>query len=100
MADEGMELLQKKVQQAVTLIEKLREENNNLKDQIAEMEELIQEMKQEVELMKSERSTIKGKIDNAVSMLDKVDVDNMLEDMAKEVKAETDNPESNKNSEK
>ncbi len=90
MADEGTELIQRRIQQAVTLIERLREENANLKDRIAQMQDEIQKLKEEVNQMKAEKEEIKGKIDTAVLMLDRVDLDDMLDDMAKEVAEETD----------
>jgi hypothetical protein len=68
MIDEGMELIQKRVQQAIGLIERLKEEANALRE---------------------EREVIKGKIDTAVSMLDNVQLDDMLESIAEEVVEET-----------
>jgi predicted RNase H-like nuclease (RuvC/YqgF family) len=90
MTDEGMDLLQKRVQQAIGLIERLREENQNLKDRIVQMQDEIQRLKEEANAMKKEREEIKGKIDTATSMLDKVDLENMLDEVAKEVAEETD----------
>jgi len=90
MADEGIEFLQRRVQQAVALIERLKGENENLKNEIARMQDEIQRLKEETNEMKEEREEIKGKIDTAVSMLDKVDLEDVLDDMAKEVVEETD----------
>jgi len=90
MTDEGMDLLQKRAQQAIGLIERLREENQNLKNRIVQMQDEIQELKEEANAMKKERQEIKGKIDTATSMLDKVDLESMLDEVAKEVAEETD----------
>ncbi len=90
MTDEGMDLLQKRVQQAIGLIERLREENQNLKDHIVQMQDQMQKLKEEANAMKKEREEIKGKINTATSMLDKVDLEDMLDEVAKEVAEETD----------
>jgi predicted RNase H-like nuclease (RuvC/YqgF family) len=89
MIDEGMELIQKRVQQAIGLIERLREENQNLKNEIARMQDEIQQLKEEANALREEREVIKGKIDTAVSMLDNVQLDDMLESIAEEVVEET-----------
>jgi uncharacterized coiled-coil DUF342 family protein len=90
MTDEGMDLLQKRVQQAIGLVERIREENQNLKNRIVQMQDEIQKLKEEANALKKEREEIKGKIDTATSMLDKVDLENMLDEVAKEVAEETD----------
>jgi predicted RNase H-like nuclease (RuvC/YqgF family) len=88
MMDENMEFLQKRVQQAIGLIERLKEENQNLKNQLARMQDEIQQLKEEANALREERELIKGKIDTAVSMLDKVDLDDVLESIAEEVAEE------------
>ena len=89
MMDEGMQTIEKKIQQAVTLIERLKEENQNLKSQIAKLQEEIAQLKEAASTMQNEREELKGKIDSAVSMLDKVDLDNVLDSIAEEVIEET-----------
>ena len=74
MTEEGMELLQKRVQQAIGLIGRLREENENLKNEIARIQDEIQHLREEANAMREERDAIKGKIDTAMSMLDNVDL--------------------------
>ena len=85
MIDEGMELLQSRVQQAIELIERLRKENENLKNKIARMQNEIQQLKEEADALKEEKEAIRGKIDTAVSMLDEVD----LEERAKATDTES-----------
>ena len=80
MIDEGIGLIQKRVQLAIGLIERLREENENLKKEIARMQDEIQELKEEANAMREEREAIKGKIDVALSMLDKVDLEEKAEE--------------------
>lgn len=91
MTDEGMELIQKKVEQAIMLIQRLREENKNLKSEISRLQDEIQKLKEEANQMRAERSAIKEKINTAASMLDKVDLEDMLEELAEEVSEETNN---------
>ncbi len=44
MIDESMQILQKRVQQVAGLIDRLREENTNLKSKIAKLEDEIQSL--------------------------------------------------------
>ena len=89
MIDEGMELIEKKIQQAISLIGILKEENQNLKNEIARLQEEIRRLKEEAGAMQEERTELKDKIDSAVSMLDKVDLDDVLDSIAEEVAEET-----------
>ena len=89
MMNEGMEVIEKKIQQAIALIERLKEENENLKNEIARLQEEIRQLREETGLMQEERAELKGKIDSAVSMLDKVDLDDVLDSIAEEVVEET-----------
>jgi len=74
MMDEGMEFLQRRVQQAIELIGRLREENQNLKNEIARMQDELQQLREEANVLRGEREAIKDKIDTAMSMLDQVDL--------------------------
>ncbi len=89
MMNEGMEMIEKKIQQAIALIERLKEENENLKNEIARLQEENRQLREEAGAMQSEREELKGKIDSAVSMLDKVDLDDVLDSIAEEVAEET-----------
>ncbi len=89
MLDEGIELIEQKVQQAIALIGKLRQKNENLKQEMAGLRDEIQQLKEEASTMQDERTVLRGKIDSAVSMLDKIDLDDVLESMAEEVVKET-----------
>jgi len=91
LMDEGIELIKNRVEQAVALIQRLKEENENLKKKISSLEDEIQQLKQETKQMRDERSAIKEKINTAASMLDQVDLENMLEKLADEVSEETKN---------
>jgi len=88
MADEAMELIEKRIRQAIALIERLRDENENLRNQITRMQDEIQLLKEKSKALAEEREEIKGKIDTAVSMLDKVDLEDVLDNMADEVAEE------------
>ena len=89
MIDEGIQLIEQKVQQAIALIGRLREENKNLKKEIVRLRDEVQLLKEEARTIQDERKSLKDKIDSAVSMLDKVDLDDVLESMAEEVVNET-----------
>ncbi len=89
MMDEGIGTIEKKIQQAVTLIERLKAENQNLKNQIASLQEELAQLRDAAGTMQEEREELKGKIDSAVSMLDKADLDNVLDSIAEEVIEET-----------
>ena len=89
MIDEGIKLIEQKVQQAITLIGRLKEENKNLKKEIIRLQDEVQRLKEERSAMQDERTAVKNKIDSAVSMLDKVDLDDVLESLAEEVVNET-----------
>jgi len=88
MLDERMESIHKKVQQAVALIQRLKEEKENLRNEIVRMQDEIQKLKEEANALKEEREAIKGKIDAALSTLDEVDLEDVLETMADEVEEE------------
>ena len=89
MMDSGMAIIEEKIQRAVTLIERLKEENQKLKNEIAGLQAEIQQLKEETGTMQEERAELKDKIDSAVSMLDKVDLDDVLDSIAEEVTKET-----------
>jgi FtsZ-binding cell division protein ZapB len=91
VAEEGMELIQKRVEQAIALIQRLKEENQNLILEINRLQDEIQKLKQEANQMRAERVAIKEKINTAASMLDKVDLEDMLERLAEEVTEESKN---------
>ena len=61
----------------------------NLKNEIARLQEEIRQLREETGAMQEERTELKGKIDSAVSMLDKVDLDDVLDSIAEEVVEET-----------
>jgi len=75
MLDESIELLRKRVQQAIGLISKIRDENVSLKEHIAKLEDEIFGLKEDAKNLKEEREQIKGKIDAATSMLDELDIE-------------------------
>ena len=77
--DEGMEFLQSRVQQAIELIGRLREENENLKNEIARIQDEMQQLREEANALREEREAIKGKVDTALSMLDEVDLEESAE---------------------
>ena len=83
MIDESVELIQKRVQQAIGLIERLKEENENLKNEITRMQDEIQKLKEEASSLREEREAIKGKIDVALSMLDDVELKEQEEETDK-----------------
>ncbi len=88
MLDERMESIYKKVKQAVALIQRLKEEKENLRNEIVRMQDEIQKLKEEANALREEREAIKGKIDAALSTLDEVDLEDVLETMADEVEEE------------
>ena len=89
MSDEGMQLIYTKVQQAVALIQRLREENGNLKKEIIRMQDEIQCLMEQINVLKGEREEIKGKIGAALSKVDEADMDDVLETIADEVEEES-----------
>jgi len=89
MMNAGMEIIERKIQQVIALIDRLKEENQNLKDEITGLREENLQLKEETNTMQEERAELKGKIDSAVSMLDKVDLDDVLDSIAEEVTKET-----------
>lgn len=78
MIDESMQVLQKRVQQVAGLIDRLKEENTNLKSKIAKLEDEIQNLKEELNVMRKEREQIKNKIDDATSMLESLDIEELM----------------------
>ncbi|MGQ9609163.1 MAG: hypothetical protein ACUVWN_07670 [bacterium] len=78
MIDESMQILQKRVQQVAGLMDRLKEENANLKSKIAKLEDEIQSLKEQLDVMKREREQIKSKIDNATSMLESLDIEKLI----------------------
>lgn len=80
MIDESMQILQKRVQQIAGLIERLKEENTNLKNKIAILEDENQNLKEELNVMKKEREQIKNKIDNATSMLESLEIEKLIDE--------------------
>lgn len=89
MIDEGMALIEQKIRQAIALIQRLRKENEEFKKEIAKLQGEIQQLNEAANTMQAEREMLKRKIGSAVSMLDKVDLDDVLESMAEEVAKET-----------
>jgi len=89
MEDAGMLLIQKRIDQAIDIIQKLKEENQSLKKEISKLQDENQKLKQEANQMIMERAAIKEKINTAASMLDKVDLEDMLEKLAEEVTEES-----------
>ncbi len=89
MMDSGMAIIEEKIQRAVALIERLKEENQKLKNEVTGLQAEIQRLKEETGTMQEERAELKNKIDSAVSMLDKVDLDDVLDSIAEEVTKET-----------
>lgn len=89
MMDEGMELIEQKIRQAIAVIERLRAENENLKKEVARISEEMQKLKESTSVMNVERKVIKDKINSAVTMLDRVNLDDVLDSIADEVKEET-----------
>lgn len=89
MEDAGMLLIQKRIDQAIEFIQKLKEENKSLKEEISRLQDENQKLKQEANQMLMERAAIREKINTAASMLDKVDLENMLDKLAEEVKEES-----------
>lgn len=89
MIDEGMALIEQKIRQAIALIQKLRKENEELKKEITKLQGEIQQLNEAANIMQAEREMLKHKIGSAVSMLDKVELDDVLESMAEEVAKET-----------
>ncbi len=87
--DEAMEIIERKIQRVIALVDRLKEENQSLKNEIAGLQEEIQQLKEETGTMQEERAELKSKIDSAVSMLDKVDLDDVLDSIAEEVTKET-----------
>ncbi|HGJ66271.1 TPA: cell division protein ZapB [bacterium] len=75
MLDDSIDLLRKRVQQAIGLIEKLKDENIRLKEHIAKLEEEIFSLKEEAKVLKNEREQIRSKIDAATSMLDTLGIE-------------------------
>ncbi len=78
MIDESMQILQKRVQQVAGLIDRLKEENINLKSKIAKLEDEIQNLKEQLNVMRKEREQIKNKIDGATSMLESLDIEGLI----------------------
>lgn len=78
MIDESMQILQKRVQQVAGLMDRLKEENANLKIKIAKLEDEIQSLKEQLDVMRREREQIKSKIDNATSMLESLDIEELI----------------------
>lgn len=89
MMDSEMAIIEEKIQRVVTLIERLKEENQKLKSEIAGLQAENRQLKEETGTMQEERAELKDKIDSAVSMLDKVDLDDVLDSIAEEVTKET-----------
>ena len=89
MSEEGLALIEGKIQQAIALIERLKTENENLKKEIVKLQDEIQQLKEEASIVNDERESLKEKIDSAVSRLDKVNLDDVRESIAEEVTKET-----------
>jgi len=93
MVEEGMELIYKKVQQAVALIQRLREENENLKNEIVRMQDEIQKLKEEAKTLREGKQAINGVVKSALSTLDEAGLDDVLETIADKVEEESEEPE-------
>ena len=70
MEDNAIDKLSKRINQTIGILEKLKDENSNLKSKIAAMEDEIYRLRDEVRVLKDEREQIKIKVDSATSMLD------------------------------
>jgi chromosome segregation ATPase len=64
----------------VGLMEKLKEENENLKSLMTKMEDENHNLKDEINSLKKEREQIKSKIEDATLMLDKLAVEEEQEE--------------------
>ena len=75
MEEDAIDKLRKRVNQAIGILEKLKDENSNLKSKIATMEDEIYKLRDEVKILKDEREQIKVKVDSATSMLDRLNLE-------------------------
>jgi len=84
MVEESMELFQKRVHQVTGLIERLKEENANLKGQIIKLEDENQSLKEQINNMRVDRDEIKKKIDDAILTFDALNIEDLEEELADE----------------
>ena len=75
MEDDAIDKLRKRINQAIGILEKLKDENSNLKTKIAITEDEIYKLRDEVKILKDEREQIKIKVDSATSMLDRLNLE-------------------------
>jgi predicted RNase H-like nuclease (RuvC/YqgF family) len=75
MEDDAIDKLSRRINQTIGILEKLKDENSNLKSQIATMEDEIYKLRDEAKILKDEREQIKIKVDSATSMLDRLNLE-------------------------
>ena len=63
MISEGVEFLEMRVQQTIELIERLRQENGNLRNEIVGLHNEVQRLKGEIDTLKEEKTGLQDKID-------------------------------------
>ncbi|HGE72210.1 TPA: cell division protein ZapB [Candidatus Poribacteria bacterium] len=74
MEDDAIDRLRKKINQAIGVLEKLKDENSNLRSKIMAMEDEIYKLRDEIKILKDEREQVKDKVDYVMSLLDKIDL--------------------------
>lgn len=74
MEDDAIEKLNKRIKQAIEILDKLIDENSNLKAKITTMEDEIYRLRDEIRIFREERELIKTKIDSVILMLDKLNM--------------------------
>lgn len=72
--DDSIEALRKRVQQVVGVIERLKNENNSLRERVKSLEVQMGELTDQITKLKSEREEIKKKIDSAIAMFDELKI--------------------------
>ncbi len=74
MEDDAIENLHNRIKQVISVLDKLIDENLNLKSKITSMEDEIYKLRDEIRIFKEEREAIKAKIDSAILMLDELNL--------------------------
>ncbi len=75
MEDDAIDKLRGRINQAIGILAKMKDENSSLKTKMATMEDEIYKLRDEVKILKDEREQIKIKVDSATSMLDRLNLD-------------------------
>ncbi len=78
MDNEKYNLIEKRILELVGSYQKMKDERNRLAALISEKDSLIQSLNGELERMREERVQARDRVDNLLSKLDEINLDEMI----------------------